>query len=45
MVFTFFEGISGLTINLAKSELVPLNLDEATWSYYANLLFFREIIY
>jgi hypothetical protein len=29
-----FEGISDLTINLAKSKLVPLNLDEDIGSYY-----------
>jgi Reverse transcriptase (RNA-dependent DNA polymerase) len=33
-----FEGISGLTINFAKSEVIPLNLDHQIGIYCANLL-------
>jgi Reverse transcriptase (RNA-dependent DNA polymerase) len=33
-----FENISGLKINLSKSELVPLNLDPAQGQYLASLL-------
>jgi hypothetical protein len=32
-----FEGISGLTINLSKSELIPLNLDEFMGTFYAQM--------
>jgi Reverse transcriptase (RNA-dependent DNA polymerase) len=33
-----FENISGLKINLSKSELVPLNLDPAQGQYLTSLL-------
>jgi hypothetical protein len=33
-----FEEMSGLKINLTNSELIPLNLDSFTSSFYVNLL-------
>jgi hypothetical protein len=33
-----FESISGLKINFNKSELIPLNLEDNTGTFYANLL-------
>jgi Reverse transcriptase (RNA-dependent DNA polymerase) len=33
-----FEEISGLKINLNKSEMIPLNLDTSSCNFYANLL-------
>jgi hypothetical protein len=35
--FRVFEGIFGHTINFAKSEMIPLNLDDSVSLFYAQL--------